>query len=243
MADRQDSRSHSSRRSSPDSERQARSRAGSYDSRERERDRDPYERERKDLRPQQQQQPQHQQQQPLQQQQPPLLLQQPLQQQRDWEPEPRDWPSRGREPLLLRPGLREPPHLRERDMRERERLLPEGLLLQQQHERERDRERERMLMMELPPHGDPRAPGRGDLRGEPRADRSDYEPLLPREAFSPPEGDKPGNSHHPADEQRETERVDSVDGAAFFILYHEKRLRKTAAAFLKKIFFPPLRRR
>lgn len=205
-ADRQESRSHSSRRSSPDSERQARSRAGSYDSRERERDRDPYERERKDLRPQQQQQQQPQQQ-LQQQQQAPLLLQQPLQQPRDWEPEPRDWPSRGREPLLLRPGLREPPHLRERDMRERERLLPEGLLLQQQHERERDRERERMLMMDLPPHGDGRASGRGDLRGE---------PLLPREAFSPPEVDKTSNSHHLMDEQRETERVDSVDGASLF---------------------------
>lgn len=112
-------------------------------------------------------------------------------------------------------------------MRERERLLPEGLLLQQQHERERERERERMLMMDLPSHGDPRAPGRGDLRGEPRADRSDYEPLLPREAFSPPEGDKPGNSHHPADEQRETERVDSVDGAALFILYYIMAEKKT----------------
>nr|XP_015219573.1 PREDICTED: zinc finger CCCH domain-containing protein 13 [Lepisosteus oculatus] len=45
-SDRQDSRSHSSRRSSPESERQARSRAGSYDSRERERDREPFDRDR-----------------------------------------------------------------------------------------------------------------------------------------------------------------------------------------------------
>lgn len=207
-SDRQDSRSHSSRRSSPDSERQARSRAGSYDSREREREREPFDRERererdrdrdrKDLRPQQQQQQQ------------PLLLQQPLQQQRDWEPEPRDWPSRGREPLLMRPGRE--PLLRERDMRERDRSLPEGLLQQHERERERDgrggdRERERMMMMDLPPHGDSRAPGRGDMM---RQERGDYEPLLPREAFSPPEMDKPSNSHHL--EQREMEKTDSLDG-------------------------------
>lgn len=122
------------------------------------------------------------------------------------------------------------PLLRDRDIRDRERLLPEGLL--QPHERERDRERERgdrggdrerdrIMMMELPPHGDPRAPGRGDLRGELRGDlrgdmlrqeRVDYEPLLPREAFSPPETDKPSNSHHLVDEQREPERTDSIDG-------------------------------
>lgn len=209
--DRQDSRSHSSRRSSPDSERQARSRAGSYDSRERERDREPFERERerKDHRPQQQQQQ-------------PLLLQQPLQQQRDWEPEPRDWPSRGREPLLMRPGRE--PLLRERDIRDRERLLPEGLM--QQHERDRgdrgsDRERERMIM-DQPLHTDPRAPGRGDprgeMRGDPRGDmrqdRSDYEPLLPREAFSPPEQEKPSNSLHLTEDQRELEKTDSIDGEA-----------------------------
>lgn len=201
--DRQDSRSHSSRRSSPDSERQARSRsrAGSYDSRERERDRETFDRDRdrKDLRPQQQ---------------PPLLLQQPLQQQRDWEPEPRDWPSRGREPLGMRPGRE--PLMRERDGRERERLLPEGLLQQHERERERDRdgraerggerERDRMIM-DLPPHGDPRAPGRGDTRQE----RSDYEPLLPREAFSPAE-EKPSNSHQAVGDQRELEKNDSMDG-------------------------------
>lgn len=214
--DRQDSRSHSSRRSSPDSERQARSRAGSYDSRERERDREPFdrERERKDHRPQQPQQQQ------------PLLLQQPLQQQRDWEPEPRDWPSRGREPLLMRPGRE--PLLRERDMRDRERLIPEGLI--QQHERDRDgrgdrgsdRERDRMIM-DLPPHTDSRAPGRGDLRAEMRGDlrgdmmrqdRGEYEPLLPREAFSPEEQEKPSNSLHVTEDQRELEKTDSIDGEA-----------------------------
>lgn len=52
-----------------------------------------------------------------------------------------------------------------------------------------------MMMMELPPHGDARA--------------RDYEPLLPREAFSPPEPDK-ANSHHPLGEQ--LEKMDSVDG-------------------------------
>lgn len=221
VSDRQDSRSHSSRRSSPDSERQARSRAGSYDSRER--DREPFERERdrdrdrKDLRPQPQQQQAAAQQQPL-------LLQQPLQpqQQRDWEPEPRDWPARGREPLLMRPGRE--PLLRERDLRDRERLLPEVLL--QQHDRERERERERdvrgererermLMMMELGPHGDPRGPGRGDLRAELRGeamrqDRGDYEPLLPREAFSPAE-EKTLNSHHLM-EQRELDKADSIDG-------------------------------
>lgn len=77
------------------------------------------------------------------------------------------------------------------------------------------------MMMDLPPHGDPRAPGRGDLRGEIRGemrgdlmrpDRSDYEPLLPREAFSPLEQDKPSNSHHLVEEQRELEKTDSIDG-------------------------------
>lgn len=211
FTDRQDSRSHSSRRSSPDSERQARSRsrAGSYDSRERERDREPFDRdrERKDHRPQQP---------PPQ----PLHLQQPIQQQRDWEPEPRDWPSRGREPLLMRPGRE--PLLRERDLRDRERLIPEGLIQQHERDRERERERERdrdtrgdreRMMMDLPPHGDPRAPGRGDLRGEVmRQDRSDYEPLLPKEAFSPPEAEKSSNSHVSAGDQREPEKTESIDG-------------------------------
>lgn len=127
---------------------------------------------------------------------------------------------------MMRPGRE--PLLRERDMRDRERLLPEGLI--QQHERDRegrgdrggDRERERMIM-DLPPHADPRAPGRGDLRGELRGDlrgdmmrqdRGDYEPLLPREAFSPPEQEKPSNSLHPTEDQRELEKADSIDGEA-----------------------------
>lgn len=122
----------------------------------------------------------------------------------------------------MRPGRE--PLLRERDIRERDRLLPEGLV--QQHERDRDgrgdrgsdRERERMTM-DQPPHTDPRAPGRGDLRGEIRGDlrgdmmrqdRSDYEPLLPREAFSPPEQEKPSNSLHLTEDQ--LEKTDSIDG-------------------------------
>lgn len=126
----------------------------------------------------------------------------------------------------MRPGRE--PLLRERDIRDRERLLPEGLI--QQHERDRDgrgdrgsdRERERMTM-DQPPHTDPRAPGRGDLRGEMRGDlrgdmmrqdRSDYEPLLPREAFSPPEQEKPSNSLHLTEDQRELEKTDSIDGEA-----------------------------
>ena len=128
----------------------------------------------------------------------------------------------------MRPGRE--PLLRERDIRERERLLPEALLQQHDRERERererearggDRERERMMLMDLSPHGDPRAPGRGDLRADMRGDlrgdvlrqdRSDYEPLLPREAFSAPEPDKPSNSHHLMEEQRELEKTDSIDG-------------------------------
>lgn len=137
----------------------------------------------------------------------------------------------------MRPG-REPLLRGERDIRDRERLLPEGLL--QQHERERDsrlerggdRERDR-VMMDLPPHGDLRAPGRGDLRGDARGDlmrqdRSDFEPLLPREAFSPAEPEKPSNSHHLAGDQRELEKAESIDGekilkkqAAFCIFPHE----------------------
>lgn len=158
-SDRQDSRSHSSRRSSPDSERQARSRsrAGSYDSRDRDRDRDRerdgFERDRKDPRATTlQNQPPH-----------PHLLQQPppqQHQQREWEPEPREWTGgRGREPLLHRP---------------------------------------------------PRDPHRAGERGErDRGERPDFEPLLPREAFSP-EPDKPPTLQ--PSEQREAGKADSVDG-------------------------------
>lgn len=118
----------------------------------------------------------------------------------------------------MRPGRE--PLLRERDIRDRERLLPEGLM--QQHERDRDgrgSDRERMTM-DQPPHTDPRAPGRGDLRGEMRGDlrgdmrqdRGEYEPLLPREAFSPAEQEKPSNSLHLTEDQHELEKTDSIDG-------------------------------
>lgn len=201
FSDRQDSRSHSSRRSSPESERQGRSRAGSHDSRERDRDREreQFDRDRKEYR------------------QPPN--QPPLSQQRDWEPEPRvpEWGGRGREPLLLRPN-REP--IRERDlreMRERERLLPEGLLpherIDRDRERERDRdrgERERMLPFELPLLGEPKS------RAEMRMERGDYEPLLPREAHV--DMDKPSATDEPhvPIESCETEKIDSLDGKMVF---------------------------
>lgn len=127
----------------------------------------------------------------------------------------------------MRPGRE--PLLRERDIRDRERLLPEGLIQQHDRERERererdsrgdrgvDRERERLMMMDITPHGDPRAPVRGDIRGDLRGDmmrqdRMDYEPLLPREAFSPPEPEKPSNSPHLTGDQREVEKADSIDG-------------------------------
>lgn len=193
FSDRQDSRSHSSRRSSPESERQGRSRAGSHDSRER----DQFDRDRKEYR-----QPQN----------------QPLSQQHDWEPEPREWGVRGREPLLLRPN-REP--IRERDlreMRERERLLPEGLLSHERlerdrgdRERDRDRdrdraERERMLPFDLPPLGELKS------RAEMRMERGDYEPLLPREALT--DMDKPSATDEPHVQMEpcETEKIDSLDG-------------------------------
>lgn len=127
----------------------------------------------------------------------------------------------------MRPGRE--PLLRERDIRDRERLLPEGLIQQHERERERererdsrgdrgvDRERERLMMMDITPHGDPRAPVRGDIRGDLRGDmmrqdRMDYEPMLPREAFSPPEPEKPSNSPHLTGDQREVEKADSIDG-------------------------------
>lgn len=114
------------------------------------------------------------------------------------------------------------PLLRERDMRDRERLIPEGLI--QQHERERDRERDRgergereRMMMDLPPHPDPRAPGRMDVRGDARGevtrqDRSSYEPPLPKEALSPAAPEKSSNSHHGQGDHREPEKTESVDG-------------------------------
>ncbi|RXN02869.1 zinc finger CCCH domain-containing 13-like protein [Labeo rohita] len=189
-SDRQDSRSHSSRRSSPESERQARSRAGSYDSRERdrerERDRDQLDRERekKDHRQLQNQQTQ----------------------QRDWDPEPREWGGRGREPLLR--GNREP--IRERDlreMRERERLLPEGLLAhermdRERGERDRERERERMLPFDLQAHREPKS------KSETKMERGEYEPLLPREALM--DVDKPADNTHLQGEASEP-KMDSLD--------------------------------
>lgn len=67
--------------------------------------------------------------------------------------------------------------------------------------------------MDLPPHPDPRAPGRVDVRGETtRQDRSNYEPPPLKEAFSPAEPEKSGNSHHGPGEQRELEKTESVDG-------------------------------
>lgn len=161
------------------------------------------------------------------------------------------------------------PLLRERDIRDRERLLPEGLL--QQHERERekerererdirgdrgvDRERERLMMMDITPHGDPRAPVRGDIRGDLRGDlrgdmmrqdRMDYEPMLPREAFSPPEPEKPSNSPHLTGDQREVEKADSIDGKKIktcihffiyffsFLVFPTRILRKLCGGFRRR---------
>lgn len=109
-SDRQDSRSHSSRRSSPESDRQVHSRSGSFDSRERLQERDRYEhereRERRDVR------------------------------QRDWERDAdKDWP-RNRERDRLRERERERDKRRDLD-RERERLLSDAL--ERDRERDRDR--------------------------------------------------------------------------------------------------------
>lgn len=140
-------------------------------------------------------------------------------------------------------------------MRDRERLLPEGLI--QQHERDRegradrgsDRERDR-VMAELPPSSEPRAPGRadpraegrGDLRGDARQDRGEYEPLLPREAFSPEEQEKPSNSLHPTEDQRELEKTDSIDGkagnACSFIFLSYCRLFLTCCPSLRTVVIP-----
>lgn len=185
-SDRQDSRSHSSRRSSPESERQARSRAGSYDSRERDRERErdqlDREREKKDHRQMQNQQTQ----------------------QRDWEPEPREWAGRGREPLLR--GNREAIREREmREMRERDRLLPEGLLAHERMDRERgerERERERMLPFDLQAHREPKS------RSETKMERGEYESLLPREALM--DVDKPIDNPQLQGEASEP-KMDSLD--------------------------------
>lgn len=129
-------------------------------------------------------------------------------QQRDWEPELREWGGRGREPLLR--GNREP--IRERDlreMRERERLLPEGLLAhermdRERGERDRERERERMLPFDLQAHREPKN------RGEIKMERGEYEPLLPREALM--DVDKPADNSHLQGEASEPEKMDSLDG-------------------------------
>lgn len=135
-------------------------------------------------------------------------LQNPQTQQRDWEPELREWGGRGREPLLR--GNREP--IRERDlreMRERERLLPEGLLAhermdRERGERDRERERERMLPFDIQAHREPKS------RGEIKMERGEYEPLLPREALM--DVDKPADNSHLQGEASEPEKMDSLDG-------------------------------
>lgn len=136
-------------------------------------------------------------------------------QQRDWEPEPREWGGRGREPLLR--GNREP--IRERDlreMRERDRLLPEGLLAHERmdrergerdRERERERERERMLPLDLQAHREPKS------RSETKMERGEYEPLLPRDALM--DVDKPTDNPQLQGEASEP-KMDSLDGRTFF---------------------------
>lgn len=110
ILDRQDSRSHSSRRSSPESDRQVHSRSGSFDSRDRLQDRDRYEhdrereRERRDTR------------------------------QREWERETeKDW-TRNRDRDRLRERERERDKRRDLD-RERERLVADPI----ERDRDRDR--------------------------------------------------------------------------------------------------------
>lgn len=112
ILDRQDSRSHSSRRSSPESDRQVHSRSGSFDSRDRLQERDRYEhdrerdRERRDTR------------------------------QREWDRDAeKDWP-RNRDRDRLRERERERDKRRDLD-RERERLIPDSL----ERDRDRDRDR------------------------------------------------------------------------------------------------------
>lgn len=181
--DRQDSRSHSSRRSSPESERQARSRAGSYDSRERDRDRDQLDRERERNRQLQNQQPQP----------------------REWEPEPRDWGGRA-----LRSNRET---VRERDMKERERLLPEGPLAHDKMDRdrgERGRERERILPFNLQTHREPKS------RAEVKMERVEYEALLPREALIDVE--KSVNSSHLQGEASQPEKMEDLGGKLSFKL-------------------------
>lgn len=109
-SDRQDSRSHSSRRSSPESDRQVHSRSGSFDSRDRLQERDRYEhdrereRERRDTR------------------------------QREWDRDAdKDWP-RNRDRDRLRERERERDKRRDLE-RERERLIPDSV----ERDRDRER--------------------------------------------------------------------------------------------------------
>ncbi len=130
-------------------------------------------------------------------------------QQRDWEPEPREWAGRGREPLLR--GNREAIREREmREMRERDRLLPEGLLAHERMDRERgerERERERMLPFDLQAHREPKS------RSETKMERGEYESLLPREALM--DVDKPIDNPQLQGEASEP-KMDSLDGTTFF---------------------------
>lgn len=119
ILDRQDSRSHSSRRSSPESDRQVHSRSGSFDSRDRLQERDRYEhdrereRERRDTR------------------------------QRDWDRDAeKDW-SRNRDRDRLRERERERDKRRDLD-RERERLISDSM--ERDRDRDRDRTFESSLM-------------------------------------------------------------------------------------------------
>lgn len=118
-SDRQDSRSHSSRRSSPESDRQVHSRSGSFDSRDRLQERDRYEherereRERRDTR------------------------------QREWDRDAdKDW-SRNRDRDRLRERERERDKRRDLD-RERERLISDSM----ERDRDRDRTFESCSQME-----------------------------------------------------------------------------------------------
>lgn len=119
ILDRQDSRSHSSRRSSPESDRQVHSRSGSFDSRDRLQERDRYEherereRERRDTR------------------------------QREWDRDAdKDW-SRNRDRDRLRERERERDKRRDLD-RERERLISDSM----ERDRDRDRTFESCSQME-----------------------------------------------------------------------------------------------
>lgn len=101
-------------------------------------------------------------------------------------------------------------------MRERERLLPEGLLAhermdRERGERDRERDRDRMLPFDLQTHRDSKS------RAEMKMDRAEYEPLLPREALV--DVDKPADNSHLQGEASEPEKMDSLDGKSFFTTF------------------------